>query len=107
MIRSVDHVQIPLSRVTIELPSASRDALLEQIKHLNSMRDVRERFGVAGTSEPVRLTQEQKGALITVIEHWGSQVHGGLTDGLPDGIFELRNALHDDLHDDSSGSITQ
>lgn len=97
--RRPDSVRIPQSRVTIELPWASRDALLEQIRHLDSLRDVRKAFEDVGTSRPVDLTQTQKGALIEVIEHWGGEVPGGLTDGLPDGIFELRNALHDDLHD--------
>jgi hypothetical protein len=31
-------------------------------------------------------------------ELWGTPTHGGLH-GLPEGMVELRNALHDDLHD--------
>ena len=42
-----------------------------------------------GTSRPVRLTQQQKRALVEVIEVWGSREPGGLTDGLPDGIVAL------------------
>jgi hypothetical protein len=61
-------------------------------------------FEAVGTSRPVQLTAEQKGLLIEVIEFWGSQVQGGLTDGLPEGIFELRNALHDALHDSKKSS---
>ena len=48
-------------------------------------------------SRPVWLTQEQKGGLLEVIEHSGSQAPGGLPDELPTGIFALRIALRDDL----------
>jgi len=46
----------------------------------------------------VQLTLEQKGELLRVIEHGAQQTVGGF-DALPEGIFELRNALHDDLYD--------
>ena len=65
----------------------SRQELLEQFRHLDSMKPVRDAFEAVGTSAPVLLTREQKADLIQVIEHWGSQVAGGLTDGLPEGIF--------------------
>ena len=81
------------------LPWESRQQLLDQLRHLDSARPIVKAFEDVGTSGPVRLTPEDKGLLITVIEHWGSQVRGGLTDGLPAGVFGLRNALHDDLHD--------
>jgi hypothetical protein len=32
-----------------------------------------------------------------VIEEWGSQVKGGLTDGLPEGIFDFHTALNDEV----------
>ena len=102
MARSIDHVEIPLSRETIELPWASRNALLDEFRHLDSMQPIIKEFEDAGTSRAIRLTRVQKADLIQVIEHWGSQSPGGLTDGLPEGIFRLRNALHDDLHDQPS-----
>ena len=95
----LDRVTIPLSRETITLSWDTRTALLEQMKHLDSCRPIRDAFDAVGATRPVRLTHEQKSTLITVIEHWGSQVRGGLVDGLPEGLFDLRNALHDDLHD--------
>lgn len=95
----IARVTIPLSRGPILLPWASRAELLGQIRHLDSARPIVKAFEDVGTSQPVKLSAEQKGLLITVIEHWGSQARGGLTDGLPPGVFELRNALHDDLHD--------
>jgi hypothetical protein len=95
--RSIDHVEIPLGRETITLPWASREALLGQFKHLDSMLDIRRQFENVGTSRPVQLTREQKRDLLQVIVQWASE-EGGY-DRLPEGIFDLRNALHDDLHD--------
>jgi hypothetical protein len=46
-----------------------------------------------GTSAPIRLTKEQKLRLLDVVEHWLEEVN---TTGLPEGIFELRNALTDE-----------
>jgi hypothetical protein len=98
-----DHVRIPLSHGTLLVPHTSCEALRAEFRHLTSMSDVRDAFDDAGTSSPVVLTEEQKGALIEVIDFWGSRVEGGLTDGLPPGIFDLRNALHDDLHHGANG----
>ena len=95
--RSIDRIEIPLGRETVRLPWASREALLDQFKHLDSMSDMRRTFENVGTSRPVQLTQEQKGDLLGVIVNWASE-EGGY-DRLPDGIFDLRNALHDDVHD--------
>ena len=49
------------------------------------------------------LAQEQKGELLGVIEFWARQVPGGYPE-LPDGIYELRNALTDDLHDTAAST---
>jgi hypothetical protein len=95
--RSIDHVEIPLGRETITLPWASREALLGQFKHLDSMRDIRRQFENVGTSRPVQLTRLQKRDLLQVIVQWASE-EGGY-DRLPEGIFDLRNALHDDVSD--------
>lgn len=98
--RKIDHVQIKLSRTTISLPWESRQELLREFRHLDSMADVRKAFEDVGTSQPVVLTQAQKASLVEVIDFWGNQARGGLP-GLPEGIHELRNALHDDLRDAS------
>ncbi len=79
--RSIDRVRIALSRKTVNLPWESRQALLGQCRHLDSLSGVCKAFDEVGTSVPVRLTREQKGALIEVIEMWGS----GLTEGSPAG----------------------
>src|SRR5215831_7154431 len=96
--RRIDIVRIPLSRETIELPWESREALLAQFAHLDSMRSTHKAFTDVGTSEPVRLTREQKADVLRVINFWSEQVEGGLP-ALADGIFDLRNTLADDLHD--------
>ena len=95
--RSIDHIEIPLGRETVRLPWGSREALLGQFQHLDLMRDVRRTFENVGTSRPVQLTQEQKRDLLEVIVRWADD-EGGY-DRLPDGIFDLRNALHDDVSD--------
>ena len=100
----IDHVRIRLSRGVVEIPWESRNALIEEIRHLDSAKPIVDAFEAAGVSRPILFTREQKADLIEFIEFWGSQVQGGLTDGLPQGMFELRNALHDDLHDTQEGT---
>jgi hypothetical protein len=102
--RRIDRVQVPLSQGTVSLPWDSRQELLYMLDMLarfrqrDSMADVRDAFEALGTSAPVQLTRPQKGALLEMIEQWSTQVRGGF-EVLPDGLFELRNRLHDDLHD--------
>lgn len=91
----LDRVQVTLSRGPVELPWDSRDALLDQFLHLDSMKPILDAFEAVGASTPVKLTQEQKSDLLGVIEFWMNQVG---QPQLPAGVFELRNALHD-LHD--------
>jgi hypothetical protein len=81
-----------------ELPWNARQELLDQLAHLDSMRSVRGAFEAVGTSQPVKLTTEQKGALLEVVQFWATQVRDGY-EGLPEGIYELRCSLVDDLHD--------
>ena len=93
-----DEVRIELRRGTVSIPWSSRDALLEQLGNLDSMSEVREAFRAVGTTQPVRLTDPQKLGLRNVITFWANQ-RGGSYDDLPEGIYELRNALQDDLLD--------
>ncbi len=94
--RHIDRVRIPLSRGTIALPWASRQALLDQFRRIPEMRPVLDAFEAAGTSQPVALTQEQKGELLGIIMSWASE--DGYK-GLPEGIVALVKALRDDAHD--------
>ncbi len=81
----------------VSIPWSSRDALLEQLETRDSIidvPDVRDAFLAAGTSRPVRLTDPQRLALRKVITFWANET-GGSYDDLPEGIQDLRNALHD------------
>jgi hypothetical protein len=60
------------------------------------MRPVLDAFQRVGTSRPLLLTTEQEGTLADVIEDWATRFAGGYPE-LPEGIFELRNAIVDDL----------
>jgi hypothetical protein len=50
-------------------------------------------FDAAGTSAPVKLDRSAKRRLLTVCEDWLDEMN---IDGLPEGIFDLRNALFDE-----------
>jgi hypothetical protein len=96
--RNINTVQVSTSRGIVAIPWASREALLAEFSHLDSMQQVRERFDGVGTTQPVELTTAEKGNLVACIDFWSSKIEGGF-EGMPEGLFELRNALHDDLHD--------
>jgi hypothetical protein len=92
----INHIRIRLRRGTVEVPWESRNALFGQMLHLESAKPIIEAFEGTGGSRPIVFTHQQKGDLLEIIEFWATR------DGvkhLPDGIFELRNALHDDLND--------
>ena len=89
-------VLIVTSRATIELSWKSREALLHEIRHLESARGIIHAFEAVGTSRPVPLTRQDEGLLFDVINEWS---RGVTVDGLPAGIWDLRCALADDLHD--------
>jgi hypothetical protein len=89
-------VRIALRRGIVLIPCSSREALLERFRNLDSLNDVRDAFLAVGTTQPVRLTDPQKALLLNIITLWADQTDGGYGD-LPEGIYDLRNALHDDL----------
>jgi hypothetical protein len=96
--RNINTVQVSSSRRIVELPWASREAMLAEFRHLESMRSVKEKLMAVGTTRPVELTTQEKADLVSVLDFWSNQIEGGFH-GMPEGIYELRNALHDDLHD--------
>jgi hypothetical protein len=97
MERRQTEVQIALRRGIVSIPWSSRDALLEQLANLDSMNDVREAFEAVGDdTKSVRLTDPQKLGLRNVITFWANRT-GGSYDDLPEGIYDLRNALQGDL----------
>ena len=97
--RRIDEVRIELRSGIVSIPWSARDALLEQLGKRDSMtevRDVRDAFLADGTTQPVRLTDPQKLGLRNVITFWANRT-GGSYDDLPEGIYDLRNALQGDL----------
>ena len=95
----IDEVRIELRRGMVSIPASSCDALLEQLRNrdsMNDVRDVRDAFLAVGTTEPVRLSDPQKLGLRNVITFWANEMSGSYED-LPEGIWDLRNALQDDL----------
>jgi hypothetical protein len=72
--RASEWVTVAMSRRKVEMPWASRQALLDRFRHLDSMRDTRAAFEAEGTSAPVRLSQQHKADLLRVIEFWGGSL---------------------------------
>jgi hypothetical protein len=96
MPRMNERVKIATSRTTIELSWKSREALLHEIRHLESARGIIDAFEAVGTSRPVPLTRHDQSVLFEVINQWALGVN---VDGLPSGIWALRCALADEFHD--------
>lgn len=59
-----------------------------------------EAFEAVGTSRPVKLDADGNDLLLLVVARWLEEVS---TDGLPAGIFDLRNELVDDAHNRGVG----
>ena len=92
----LDRVLIQTSRRTVELPWDSRDQLLAEIRHLEAAKPIRDAFAAVGASRPVPLSREQQMLLYQAINVWSGNV---TVDGLPAGVWDLRNALADEFHD--------
>ncbi len=92
-------VTVTYTRGTVALPRASCDALLAEMPRLDSAASARRRFEALGASARVRLETDEVQTVLDVVEVWMRDVG---RDGLPEGVFELRNALLDDLNDSAS-----
>ena len=92
----LDRVAIETSRAPVELPWASRDKLLHEIRNLDGADAIRTAFEAVGASRPVPLNDDNKKLLIEAIDGWAK---GVTVDELPAGIWQLRNALADEFHD--------
>jgi hypothetical protein len=96
--RRIDELRILLRGGIVVIPWSSREALLDQLRKVETLDDVRDAFLAVKTTQPVCLTGPQKAGLMNVITFWADTMKGGWED-LPEGIHELRHALFDDLHD--------
>ena len=90
-----DRVTIALDRVDLVLSWTARTALLDQLEAGHGVRVV---FEAVGATRPVTLTLAQKAELLLALEQWAEQTPGGFV-ALPDGIYDLREGLHNDVHD--------
>jgi hypothetical protein len=94
----LNRVLVRYSRGTVELSWASRDALLAEIRHLDSAQGIRDAFEAVGAPRPVTLKRSDVVLLVQAIDVMMKDAGG--PDRLPPGIYELRNALIDDMHDE-------
>jgi hypothetical protein len=100
----IQYVRIALSRNTVELPWASRAPLLERVREHDAGLQVVLAFEAVGATLHVRLEPAGKRVLLQVVEAWLSQAN---VDGLPPGVWELRNELQDQLRTASSRASRQ
>ena len=93
----LDRVNIRVGRDLVEIPWSSRDALLGEIAHLESGKQVVAAFEAVGATRPVELDVGGMALLVEAIHVMGNNA-GGL-DRVPPKLFGLRNALVNELHD--------
>jgi hypothetical protein len=91
--RRLDRVRIVCPQGIFAIPGRSRDALLDQIRHLASAAEVRDAFIADGASRPVTLSGDDVAVLSGVLETWARKSGA---QQLPPGLWELRNGLQDD-----------
>jgi hypothetical protein len=77
-------------------PVGLAKSLLDRLEAAGGAEDVIAAIRAVGTSRPVTLAKTQKLRLLDVCAGWLNEVG---EPGLPDGIFELRNALIDERYD--------
>lgn len=90
----LDRVVVETFRGPIELPWASRAALLTELRRLDSTAGIVAAFEAVGATRPVELTVEQRAELAGLLNFWMNQVQ---VDGLPEGVYDLRCALVDEF----------
>ena len=86
----LDRVRVATARQVVVIHWPARDELLERAWHVQGADELRRRFEQVGATRPAKLDAKSKLIAIAVIEQWLHEV--GLQ-GLPPGIFHLRNAL--------------
>jgi len=97
----LDRVIVSTSHASIEISWDARQRLLDQLRRLDSARDLVAKFEGVGASRPVDLTQDEEALLVDVIDAWTRDLGGTAA---PAGILELRRALLLDFVDRSGDS---
>ena len=102
----LDYVSVRVDRGgeanAVRLPWRSRELLLRKLRATPGAEGMVKAFDDAGATRPVELDTEQKTLLYRVLDD------RGFTTGfheLPEGFFELRNALSDELADAKQAGI--
>ena len=90
----VDWVTVATSRGNVVIPWASRDTLLREIRRIESAKSIRAAFEDVGAGNPVKLSRDDEANLVELLNFWSTEVSVAK---LPEGIWDLRNALVDDL----------
>jgi hypothetical protein len=93
--KNIDTVTVRTTRDTVVIPWESQQLLLERLRRRDdpAAATVVGAFEDVGASSPVALSPEGEALLAVEVETWLEQAS---TKGLPDGIFDLRNALIDE-----------
>ena len=92
----LDWVTVATSRGNITIPCASRDTLLREIRRIDSAKSIRAAFESVGASSLVKLSLDDKRNLVGLLNFWSTEVS---IPRLPEGIWDLRNALVEDVDD--------
>jgi hypothetical protein len=92
----VHRIEIALENQTLSIPWTSRDALLNEFEHVESMGAIRKKFDGSGASVPLSLDVQEKRDHVDVIQRWADTTEGAYT-RLSHGISELRSELIEDL----------
>lgn len=90
----LDRVTITLWRGPVELPWDSRIRLVDEMSSVDGTEQIVRAFNAVGASAPVRLGQPEKELVVEVVDRWAADVGA---DELPDGVWELRDAIVEDL----------
>ena len=91
----LDWVTVSTSQGNVAIPWASRDTLLREIRRIDSAKSIRDGFDGVGASTTVELSRGDKAILVELLNFWSTEVSVAK---LPEGIWDLRNALVEDLH---------
>jgi hypothetical protein len=86
-------VRVTGRRGTIEIPWDSRQALLTRLRGDDDAMGIIDAFEGSGTSRLVELEPADARLLLLEIEAWSDEL--GSVARLPEGLYELRNALHE------------